>query len=125
MLDAAGVDLDAPLDKINSTRRLSGLSIDLEIYWTNLDPKDFWAWPFGRKTKYIYKFSEVPRKKRSRRDQLRFDVVQTGQDGETRTVTRFTGILIQTTLHGQMGHYSVLHLIVTVMASFGAFAVVT
>merc|ERR1712048_216194 len=41
------------------------------------------------------------------------------------TLTRFTGILIQTTLHGQMGHYSLLHLAVTVVTSLGAFAVIT
>ena len=35
------------------SRRLKGVTLNVEFKLTNWDVSDFWTWPFGTKPKYI------------------------------------------------------------------------
>lgn len=119
VLEAAGANLDIhAADEVHSPRAL-GISLGLDIHYTNMEPWEFWKPPLGRKIKYTYEFSSFRFQQNDRVDYFR-DVAE---QGSTRVLKRYTGILIQTTIKGKLGTYSLIQFLITLAVSTGLLTV--
>lgn len=94
----------------NISLRFTGLLLNLDIYYENNDPDDFWSWPYGKKHKYTYKVSRV------RLPSIMWaqpkSILSSSKDSSSgkleRVVVKRAGIDIRVRVHGSHGSYSVM-----------------
>mmetsp|Transcript_23821 Transcript_23821/g.43197 ORF Transcript_23821/g.43197 Transcript_23821/m.43197 type:complete len:497 (+) Transcript_23821:58-1548(+) len=115
LLKIAGVDLDKAV-VANESHRSLGMSLEIVINYDNMDRSEFWTWPFGRKPKYTYRIRRAPYKFGEHVTVSREHILSEN----TRLLVRYTGILLQAKITGNMGSYSLSHIFIslTVIGSF-------
>lgn len=115
LLKIAGVDLDKAV-VANESHRSLGLSMEIVIVYDNMDHSEFWTWPFGPKPKYTYRIRQAPYKFGEHVTVSREHILSEN----TRLLVRYTGILLQAKVTGNMGSYSLSHIFIslTVIGSF-------
>ena len=75
--------------------------INMVTKFTNIDPADFWSWPFGSMARYTL----VPTKATyTARDEVQEASTRYSDDGQKRVVTHSRGVLIMFHNSGFVGH---------------------
>jgi len=109
MLEAAGIQLDSFHEGNGVPKRYIGSGVFLTVTYTDMDPVDFWTWPFGRKPKYTYNFREMHHTS-SPYNTTRYQSARAERANSThRHVEHHAGIMVLTLLEGVHGTYSLSH----------------
>eukprot|EP00929_Paragymnodinium_shiwhaense_P020936 TRINITY_DN13798_c0_g1_i1.p1 TRINITY_DN13798_c0_g1~~TRINITY_DN13798_c0_g1_i1.p1 ORF type:complete len:507 (+),score=78.01 TRINITY_DN13798_c0_g1_i1:70-1521(+) len=115
LLEAAGVDLDEKSADGVTPRRASGLTLVMEIKYTNDSPIDFWSSPWGLKWKYEYKLHAIKSPGMVSPDAQRTIVRRKGSNH--REVFKFTGVTIFIQHTGSIRRPSVFHAVLAFVVS--------
>eukprot|EP00928_Gymnodinium_smaydae_P078979 TRINITY_DN63017_c0_g1_i1.p1 TRINITY_DN63017_c0_g1~~TRINITY_DN63017_c0_g1_i1.p1 ORF type:complete len:475 (+),score=64.16 TRINITY_DN63017_c0_g1_i1:79-1503(+) len=115
LLRAAGINLSegsAIATETNRTLREDGVIMSITTSFTNLDPRDFWSWPFGSMSKYtLY----PTRSKHSDADDAISTRVSYSEDGKYRTTISSRGVLILVDGTGTLADFHLLACLTTLV----------
>eukprot|EP00931_Biecheleriopsis_adriatica_P102935 TRINITY_DN77839_c0_g1_i1.p1 TRINITY_DN77839_c0_g1~~TRINITY_DN77839_c0_g1_i1.p1 ORF type:complete len:512 (+),score=49.34 TRINITY_DN77839_c0_g1_i1:28-1563(+) len=124
---------------MNVTRRFAGVTLELDVHYTNSDPFEYWSWQYGEffhvsrwrrpegclfyyplpRLKYTYSVRPVHFAHSDRTEITRI----LEEKAKTRTLVRVNGILLLVHAHGQLGDLSLFHTLVTLAISFSLFRI--
>jgi len=119
LLEFANVSLEDVHEGNGVPKRYVGTALALSVEYTDMDPWDFWRWPFGRKAKYIYSVQEL-KNTQSKYNNTRYQFSQhyrSNHDGTKRRVDHHAGVLVLISPHGHFGTFSMAHFFITLTVS--------
>lgn len=120
ILDAAGIDLDGE-DNV----RYHGLTLELGIRYTNMDPRDFWLGrPVGPKFKYVIEPKPLKMASVGSGDFGAWEVRYSQElEPSQRTLSSKRGLVIATRIKGELGQIVLFHAALTISIALALFRI--